>query len=88
MYGSTRTAERQRRPSASLPLKLLDTTMKAIKRLLEECEKCSYDNLGFIHYIPKEIYDDAKREYDEILDLSRKSFLIAPCVIPSSLILL
>jgi hypothetical protein len=37
--------------------------MKAIRRLLEECEKCSYDTLGFIHYIPKEIYHDAKEEF-------------------------
>jgi hypothetical protein len=39
--------------------------MKAIQRLLEECSKAGCDIFGFIHFIPKEIYDDAQREFDE-----------------------
>ena len=36
----------------------------AFRTLLEECAKCGVDNLGYIHYIPKELVDDAQREYD------------------------
>lgn len=40
--------------------------LHAIRNLLEHCDTCSYDNLGYIHYIPKELVDDAKREYEDL----------------------
>jgi hypothetical protein len=46
--------------------------LKAIKHLLDECAKCGSDTLGYIHYVPKEIYDDAQREYDLLVKSRRK----------------
>lgn len=40
--------------------------MKAIQKLLDECKRASIDVYGFLHYIPKEAYEDAQREYDTL----------------------
>lgn len=44
----------------------------ALRTLLEHCTKCGTDNLGYIHYIPKELIDDAQREYDLYIRRNQK----------------
>jgi len=46
--------------------------LKYIQKLLDECERASPDCFGFIHYIEKEVYDDARREFSEWLRATSK----------------
>jgi hypothetical protein len=41
-------------------------SMKAIKKLLDECRRQGHDMFGFVHYIPKELIDDATTEYESL----------------------
>ena len=40
--------------------------MKALQKLFDECDRMSHDMFGFVHYIPKEVIDDARREFEEL----------------------